>query len=402
MIRALVLLLALAALARGQSPEVASFEVACEGSGGSATGIHPRVAVTNHHVAGRVGARATIKDNSGQSWQCEVVAVDPRTDLSLLHVKQRDIPCVAIAKQSVKPGDPVLAYGYGFGAQPLRRAKGHVTNIYDTIHSNLVIQSGDSGCGIFNEAGELVGVNHSCDNRFAEYIRTPDGSAGHVAQGYSYAATRENVIALCQRWQRYCGPGGCQVVPYDQPQQQQQQRGENWMKPIQPAQPPVVPVEPKPVPKPEPGPVGPPGKDGAPGAAGPAGPPGPPGPPGKDGSPGKDADGAALQTILARLDALEKPANDVEIGGTATPKLSHYVLIIDRSLSSWPRTESELVRARKAFPKIHVVPIEQIPFTLKPMPQLVAYDTTGAPISIEKEQRDVELALQRVARNEVK
>lgn len=147
------------------------------------------------------------------------------------------------------------------------------------------------------------------------------------------------------------------------------------------------------------GPTGDPGPVGGKGAIGDKGP---------VGDPGKPADLADLNKQIAdckkQLAAFELRLNqNIETpSGTAKPKLSHFVLIIDRKLPSWSRTESELVRARKTFPNIHVVPVEQIPFTLEPLPQLVAYDTTGAPMFIERDTHDVENALRLVARNELK
>lgn len=211
-------------------------------------------------------------------------------------------------------------------------------------------------------------------------------------------------------WVKAGSPRAPHVSAY-QSQCRPKWNGREWVMENCTAAPPLVPVtKPQPQTVGQPGPAGPRGPTGPVGPAGPqgsVGPPGPPGEKGKDGANGKDCDASQLAELLKRLEALEKPKpkphpDPVNPGGTATPKLSHFVLIIDRSLKSWPRTESELVRARKAFPRIHVVAVEQIPFTLKPMPQLVAYDTTGAPIAIEKDQRDVELALQRVARNEFK
>lgn len=90
-------------------------------------------------------------------------------------------------------------------------------------------------------------------------------------------------------------------------------------------------------------------------------------------------------------------------GGDMTnpPKLSHYALVVDFDAEHWPRTESELVLARKVFPKIHVVERRQVPFVVDALPQLVAYDTAGASLSITKGQHAVELALRKIARREL-
>lgn len=111
-----------------------------------------------------------------------------------------------------------------------------------------------------------------------------------------------------------------------------------------------------------------------------------------------------IKCLESKIDNAEKsaptpaPAPPPSIPENEAPRLSHYVVVADFDAPSWSRTESELVSARKTFPKIHVVKSSDVPFTVTPFPQLIAYDTTGAAMSIVKGQADVESSLRRVAR----
>lgn len=107
---------------------------------------------------------------------------------------------------------------------------------------------------------------------------------------------------------------------------------------------------------------------------------------------------AELESKLSNPAPVPTPPTTPAIPGSEAPKLSHYVVVADFNSPTWSRTESELVMARKTFPKIHVVKSSDVPFTVTPFPQLIAYDTTGAAMSIVKGQADVESSLRRVAR----
>lgn len=109
----------------------------------------------------------------------------------------------------------------------------------------------------------------------------------------------------------------------------------------------------------------------------------------------------AINKAISELNKPEQPVEPPTCPGSEPPKLSHYVVVGNFDDESWPRTEGELVLARKSFPKIHVVTKDKIPFEVDVTPQLVAYDTTGAAMSIRKGQHAVEDALRRIARKEL-
>ena len=140
--------------------------------------------VTNHHVV--AGAdKVTVKLADGRSFDAEVVGSDAMTDIALLKVTADvDLPKVDFGtSKSLRVGDEVVAVGNPFGLG------GTVTSgivsalsrdiqagpFDDFIQTDAAINRGNSGGPLFNNAGEVVGVNTA--------ILSPGG--GSVGIGFS-------------------------------------------------------------------------------------------------------------------------------------------------------------------------------------------------------------------------
>jgi serine protease Do len=140
--------------------------------------------VTNHHVVD--GAQTvTVQFADGRSLPATVVGSDPLTDIALLKVASDEaLPSVAFGNSgSMRAGDEVVAVGNPFGLG------GTVTsgivsatsrNIHsgpydDFIQTDAAINRGNSGGPLFNNAGEVIGVNTA--------IFSPDG--GSVGIGFA-------------------------------------------------------------------------------------------------------------------------------------------------------------------------------------------------------------------------
>jgi hypothetical protein len=189
-------------------PEEASFRIDVPGPGGgmssgSGTGISEHLVLTNNHVGKALDTRVVVWHAfSRKRWDGIVVSVYPQADLALVYVAEGGLPWVTINGDGLKAGEAVYACGYGSNAI-LRRGEGVVTqvtgrrgeqvSVWDT---GLDIEPGDSGSGIFNQAGELVGVNW--------------GEDVHVQRNAATSAT--HVVELCNHFQEtQCGGGGCQM-----------------------------------------------------------------------------------------------------------------------------------------------------------------------------------------------
>jgi serine protease Do len=124
--------------------------------------------VTNHHVV--AGAtEILVRLDDGRDFEAELVGSDPQTDLALLRIETGDeLPYVVFGDSAqVRPGDNVIAVGNPFGLGGTVTA-GIVSAVardiqagpYDEfIQIDAAINRGNSGGPLFNEAGEVIGVN---------------------------------------------------------------------------------------------------------------------------------------------------------------------------------------------------------------------------------------------------
>ena len=124
--------------------------------------------VTNNHVV--AGAETvTVKLADGRSFDAKVVGTDPLTDLALIKIEADvDLPFVEFGtSKSLRVGDEVVAVGNPFGLG------GTVTSgivsalsrdiqsgpFDDFIQTDAAINRGNSGGPLFNNDGQVVGVN---------------------------------------------------------------------------------------------------------------------------------------------------------------------------------------------------------------------------------------------------
>ncbi len=124
--------------------------------------------VTNHHVvAGAKSIKVTLAD--GRKFDAEVIGGDPMTDIAVLEISaDEDLPTVPFGtSDALRVGDEVIAVGNPFGLG------GTVTTgivsalsrdirsgpFDDFIQTDAAINRGNSGGPLFNNAGEVIGVN---------------------------------------------------------------------------------------------------------------------------------------------------------------------------------------------------------------------------------------------------
>lgn len=296
-------------------------------SGGSGTHLGGGLVLTNRHVAGRTGRAATVAFPSGQQFDGQVVAICSFADLAAIYAPQASSqPRISLASSVPPAGTPVYSAGYpGYTGQGGQRPR-QLTQKQGTIIGGVRVEwgdsnrlqmrcsSGDSGSGIFDGAGDLVGVLW--------------GGANGETMACTYRDTRRFVEQSCGGWIGIGVGGGIGRRP-----------------PIAPPAPAVPPAHPVPAPPSMPPVTGPgpseiigsleqrlakleaaidelrvkPVVAGPPGIAGKAGPAGPAGPAGKDGTQGppgpagKDADAAVIQSLLARIAALESQQQRVSV-----------------------------------------------------------------------------------------
>lgn len=124
--------------------------------------------VTNYHVV--AGASDVQVLWQGQYLKAEVVGVDELTDLAVLRVLEEvDLPAVQMGNaQDVRVGDWAIVVGNPLGKQfadtvtvgvvsALNRELEDST-IVKMLQTDAAINSGNSGGGMFNTRGELIGI----------------------------------------------------------------------------------------------------------------------------------------------------------------------------------------------------------------------------------------------------
>lgn len=123
--------------------------------------------LTNHHVI-KGATKVTIVLNDRREYDATVVGSDQRTDVALLKVKGNGFPALRIGNvDQLKVGQPVLAIGSPFGfdysasagiVSAKSRSMSNETAV-PFIQTDVALNPGNSGGPLFNERGEVVGVN---------------------------------------------------------------------------------------------------------------------------------------------------------------------------------------------------------------------------------------------------
>ena len=126
------------------------------------------VIVTNYHVIAEADDIEVIFAD-GSKLVAEVVGADPKTDIAVLRVEPQE-PLKAITlgdSNTIRIGDWVMAIGNPFGlggtvTTGIISARGRDINSgpYDNfIQTDAAINRGNSGGPLFNQEGEVIGVN---------------------------------------------------------------------------------------------------------------------------------------------------------------------------------------------------------------------------------------------------
>ncbi|MDO6729197.1 Do family serine endopeptidase [Marinovum sp. 2_MG-2023] len=123
--------------------------------------------VTNNHVIDGA-TTVTVKFADGTEYDATVIGADPLTDIALLDIEGSDLPTVAFgSSDAMRVGDEVIAMGNPFGlggtvTTGIVSAKDRdiQSGPFDSfIQTDAAINRGNSGGPLFNNKGEVIGVN---------------------------------------------------------------------------------------------------------------------------------------------------------------------------------------------------------------------------------------------------
>ena len=123
--------------------------------------------LTNHHVV--AGAdKITVTLNDRTELDAIVVGSDERSDVAVLKVTGKKFPALPIGdSNSLKVGEPVLAIGSPFGfdysasagiVSAKSRNFSRETSV-PFIQTDVALNPGNSGGPLFNQRGEVIGIN---------------------------------------------------------------------------------------------------------------------------------------------------------------------------------------------------------------------------------------------------
>ena len=142
------------------------------------------VVLTNNHVVENA-KEITVRLSDGTEFPAKVLGRDPKTDLAVLKIEaQHSLPIVRLGdSDALRVGDWVVAIGNPFGLDNtvtagIVSAKGRAigSGPYDQfIQTDAPINPGNSGGPLFNERGDVIGINSAIFSR----------SGGNVGIGFA-------------------------------------------------------------------------------------------------------------------------------------------------------------------------------------------------------------------------
>lgn len=151
------------------------FQYITSGAGSGVIITQDGYVLTNNHVivddSGEVADTITVRMTNGKEYVAKVIGTDSDADIAVIKIDAGDevLPCAVMGdSDKLAVGEEVIAVG-----NPLGELGGTVTNgiisaldrevnvdgtLMNLLQTNAAINPGNSGGGLFNMAGELVGV----------------------------------------------------------------------------------------------------------------------------------------------------------------------------------------------------------------------------------------------------
>ncbi len=135
------------------------------------------IILTNAHVV-RNAKEVTVKLTDRREFVAKVLGSDPKTDVAVLKIDAKNLPVVAIGKTAdLRVGEWVLAIGSPFGFENtvtagVVSAKGRSLpddSSVSFIQTDVAVNPGNSGGPLFNNRGEVIGINSQIYSRTGGY-----------------------------------------------------------------------------------------------------------------------------------------------------------------------------------------------------------------------------------------
>lgn len=156
--------------ARGQRP---AREVPMRGEGSGFIVSADGIILTNAHVV-QDAKEVTVKLTDRREYKAKVLGSDPQTDVAVLKIDANNLPVVKAGDvNQLQVGEWVLAIGSPYGLENtatagIVSAKGRSlpddTSV-PFIQTDVAVNPGNSGGPLFNDRGEVVGINSQIYSR---------------------------------------------------------------------------------------------------------------------------------------------------------------------------------------------------------------------------------------------
>ena len=162
--------------------------------------------ITNNHVV-KNAIKVSVTTIEEKEYKAEIIGTDPKTDLALLKIKEKDLPYISLGDSNkVEVGEWVLAIGNPLGQDltvtaGIISAKGRqlgVADYEDFLQTDAAINLGNSGGPLINMEGKVIGINSviiapsggnvgigfAIPSSMAEKVVSDLKSKGRVVRGY--------------------------------------------------------------------------------------------------------------------------------------------------------------------------------------------------------------------------
>ena len=167
----------IAAIAKASKSAVAVFESSGQGGGSGVVITADGYALTNYHVTQPCGEFMKCSMNDGRLYDSVLCGFDPVGDVALIKLLGRDdFPPAELAdSDSVRTGDwcfavgnplllatdfqPTISFGIVSGVHRYQYPAGTLLEYADCIQTDAAINPGNSGGPLFNDQGQVIGIN---------------------------------------------------------------------------------------------------------------------------------------------------------------------------------------------------------------------------------------------------
>lgn len=124
--------------------------------------------VTNHHVVEGAN-KITVRTKDGKEYEAELIGKDEKTDLAVIKINGSDFtPAIFGQSSDLSVGDEAIAIGNPLGELGGTVTRGIISALdreitidgktMTLLQTDTAINKGNSGGGLFNSEGELIGI----------------------------------------------------------------------------------------------------------------------------------------------------------------------------------------------------------------------------------------------------